>query len=135
MQVEKIKDWMWLAVLALVILVITALGWGGFEKKAISPRVLLSANALLFVLTNISMRMHNASYTTKNEFAFVRNVMGATVLKLLVIVAAIFIYFYASGELVNMGGIFGGMFMYIAYTTVEVILVLRRNAKRKNADL
>ncbi len=135
MQVEKIKDWMWLAVLALVILVITALGWDGFEKKAISPRVLLSANALLFVLTNISMRMHNASYTTKNEFAFVRNVMGATVLKLLVIVAAIFIYFYASGELVNMGGIFGGMFMYIAYTTVEVILVLRRNAKRKNADL
>lgn len=135
MQLEKIKDWMWLAVLALVILGITALGWAGFEKKAISPRVLLSANALLFVLTNISMRMHNASYTTKNEFAFVRNVMGATVLKLLVIVAAIFIYFYASGELVNMGGIFGGMFMYIAYTTVEVILVLRRNAKRKNAHL
>lgn len=126
---------MWLAVLALVILCITALGWDGFEKKAISPRILLSANAILFVLTNISMRMHNASYTTKNEFAFVRNVMGATVLKLLVIVAAIFIYFYASGELVNMGGIFGGMFMYIAYTTVEVILVLRRNAKRKNADL
>lgn len=135
MQFEKIKDWMWLAVLALVILGITLLGWDGFEKKAISTSVLLSANALLFVLTNISMRMHNASYTTKNEFAFVRNVMGATVLKLLVIVAAIFIYFYASGELVNMGGIFGGMFMYIAYTTVEVILVLRRNAKRKNADL
>jgi hypothetical protein len=135
MQLDKIKDWMWLAVLALVILGITLLGWEGFEKKVISPRVLLSANALLFVLTNISMRMHNASYTTKNEFAFVRNVMGATVLKLLVIVAAIFIYFYASGELVNMGGIFGGMFMYIAYTTVEVILVLRRNAKRKNAHL
>jgi hypothetical protein len=135
MQLDKIKDWMWLAVLALVILGITLLGWEGFEKKVISPRVFLSANALLFVLTNISMRMHNASYTTKNEFAFVRNVMGATVLKLLVIVAAIFIYFYASGELVNMGGIFGGMFMYIAYTTVEVILVLRRNAKRKNAHL
>lgn len=135
MQLDKIKDWMWLAVLALVILGITLLGWDGFEKKAISTRVLLSANALLFVLTNISMRMHNASYTTKNEFAFVRNVMGATVLKLLVIVAAIFIYFYASGELVNMGGIFGGMFMYIAYTTVEVVLVLRRNAKRKNAHL
>ncbi|MBN8663828.1 MAG: hypothetical protein J0L83_04605 [Chitinophagales bacterium] len=135
MQIDKIKDWMWLGLLAIVILGITGLGWTGFEKKAISPRVLLSANAMLFVLTIISMRMHNASYTTKNEFAFVRNVMGATVLKLLVIVASIFIYFYASGELLNMGGIFGGMFMYIAYTTVEVILVLRRNAKKKNADL
>jgi len=27
------------------------------------------------------------------------------------------------------------MFMYIAYTTVEVVLVLRRNAKKRNADL
>lgn len=135
MVAEKIKDWMWLAILALCIVAITALGWGGFEKKGISPRVLLSANALLFVLTNISMRMHNASYTTRNEFAFVRNVMGATVMKLLVIVAAIFAYFYFSGEHLNMGGIFGGMFMYIAYTAVEVVLVLRRNAKKKDANL
>jgi hypothetical protein len=92
--------------------------------------VVKSANALLFVIAVICGMMHYRALKSDNPHAFVRSVMGATVLKLFSIAGAVLIYVYITGPRRNVPAILIGMGLYIVYTIVEVTGAFRLNKEK-----
>jgi hypothetical protein len=81
---------------------------------------LLIANALLFLLTS-------------NVNAFIRGIYSSLLLKMFVIVAAIFIYIYITGGKVNKPSLFTSMAFYLLYTFIEVVQLMKLARKKTNA--
>jgi hypothetical protein len=96
----------------------------------VDTAVVKSANALLFVIAVICGMMHYRALKSDNPHAFVRSVMGATVLKLFSIAGAVLIYVYITGPRRNVPAILIGMGLYIVYTIVEVTGAFRLNKEK-----
>ena len=54
-------------------------------------------------------------------------------LKMFVVVGAIFIYVYAFGGIVNMPALFIAMVIYLVYTSIEVVQLMKIARKKPNA--
>lgn len=98
--------------------------------KKIDGAVVQVANVLLFVVAFISSLMHYRALKSENPHAFVRSVMGATVLKLFTLAGAVLIYVYVAGPAKNIPGILVGMGLYIIYSIVEVSGAFRANKEK-----
>ena len=96
----------------------------------IDAAVVQVANVLLFAVAFISSLMHYRALKSANPHAFVRSVMGATVLKLFTLAGAVLIYVYIKGPAKNVPGIIIGMGLYILYSIVEVAGALRANKEK-----
>lgn len=99
-------------------------------QKNIDANVVLGGNILLFLLTIISSFMHAKALKDPNPNAFVRSVMGAMVMKLFVIAAAVIIYLFLLGQEKNIAGILMCMGLYIIYTAIEVKSTSSLNKKK-----
>lgn len=100
------------------------------RQHHIDPSVVQFANGILFVLAVVSALMHYRAVKNTNPHAFVRSIMGATVMKLFVIAGAVFIYVYMAGANRNVGAIFIGMGLYVLYTIFEVSGAFRLNKEK-----
>jgi cobalamin biosynthesis protein CobD/CbiB len=76
--------------------------------------------------------MHEKAINQKNANAMVTSVMGATLLKLLVLASAAFIYLFLKKSANVTYTLFIVMFMYIIYTALEVRTALKMNDKNGN---
>ena len=103
------------------------------DKIHIDHIVLLVVNMILFSLSALSLLMHQKAASNKNPNVFVRSIMLATVLKLLVIIIGVVLYVYTSGETRSNYAIYVGMLLYIFYTIVEVKGALILNKKTNGA--
>ena len=103
------------------------------EKYNVNHEFLLGANIILFVLMIITSLLHIKASRNPNPYAFVRSITLGVFLKLIVIAAAILIYFYKSGAKINIYTIALAMVFYLAYTILEVAAAMRLNRK-KNAE-
>ena len=103
------------------------------DKIHIDHIVLLVVNMILFSLSALSLLMHQKAASNKNPNVFVRSIMLATVLKLLVIIIGVVLYVYTSGETRSNYAIYVGMLLYIVYTIVEVKGALILNKKTNGA--
>ena len=103
------------------------------DKIHIDHIVLLVVNMILFSLSALSLLMHQKATSNKNPNVFVRSIMLATVLKLLVIIIGVVLYVYTSGETRSNYAIYVGMLLYIFYTIVEVKGALILNKKTNGA--
>lgn len=99
--------------------------------NSVSMVVVLCVNLLLFSLAMICTAMHHMAVKNPNPAAFVRSIMGATVLKLFVLTAAVMVYVYITGVKQSAPAIISGMILYAVYTVVEVKGAYKLNKAHK----
>jgi len=94
--------------------------------------VLIIGNLILFAATAVSFYLFTRSLNSKNPQAVVRTVYSGVVSKMMICLVAVFIYISIAGKGVNKAGIFGCMFLYFLYTTLEVAILMKLSKQKKN---
>lgn len=93
---------------------------------------LLVANVLLFLLSLFGFYIQTRGVRSANVNAFVRGLYSSLLLKMFVIIGAIFIYIYVMEGHVNKPSLFTSMAIYLIYTSIEVIQLMKI-ARKNNA--
>ena len=93
---------------------------------------LLVANVVLFLLSLFGFYIQTRGVRSANLNAFVRGLYSSLLLKMFVIVGAIFIYIYVMEGQVNKPSLFTSMAIYLIYTSIEVIQLMKI-ARKNNA--
>jgi len=94
--------------------------------------VLIIGNLVLFAATAVSFFLFTRQLNTKNAQAIVRTVYGGVLSKMMICLVAVFVYISIAGKGVNKGGVFGSMFLYVLYTTLEVVTLMKLSKQKKN---
>lgn len=94
---------------------------------------LLIANVLLFLLSLFGFYIQTKGVRSANVNAFVRGLYSSLLLKMFVIVAAIFIYIFVMDGHVNKPSLFTSMAIYLVYTFIEVTQLMKIARKKNNA--
>jgi len=100
----------------------------GFNIKFI-----LVANVILFLLTCFGFFIQNKGVKSSNVHAFIRGVYSSLLMKLFVVVAAILIYILVLGGKVDTASLFTAMAIYLVYTSIEVIQLMKVARKKTDA--
>jgi len=124
----------------LLLFVLTSTVCLGFKYKQYDDRinydVVEAGNVLIFILSIVCCAMHLKAAKSNNPNAFVRSIQGSFLLKLFVLVSAVFIYIYMVGPARNAPAIFICMGLYVLYTILEVRgayqLVSKKNNEKKS---
>ena len=111
----------------LIFILKTFLIRSGFEIS-----FLLIANAVIFLLTLFGFFIQSKTVSSSNVNAFIRGIYSSLLLKMFVIVAAIFIYIYITGGKVNKPSLFTSMAFYLLYTFIEVVQLMKLARKKTN---
>jgi hypothetical protein len=112
----------------LIFILKTFLIESGFEIS-----FLLIGNAVIFLLTLFGFFIQSKTVSSSNVNAFIRGIYSSLLLKMFVIVAAIFIYIYITGGKVNKPSLFTSMLFYLLYTFIEVVQLMKLARKKTNA--
>jgi hypothetical protein len=110
-----------------------AAGKSLLEKQGGDFQVLLIGNVVVFVATLISSYLMSKGIDSANTNAFVRNVYGGFIVKMMVCLFSALIYFM-SVEKVNKPALLILMPIYFIYTAVEVRSLMKLNQLKKNAQ-
>jgi hypothetical protein len=102
-------------------------------KWNISSDIVIGGNLVLFVATGISFYLYYKALRNNNVQAFLRMIYGGMFLKMMICLFAAFIYIMVAGKTVNKGAIIVCLFLYLVYSSVEIILLLKESKQRKNA--
>jgi len=94
---------------------------------------LIFANLLLYLLSYFSFIIQVKGIASKSAHAFVNGLYASLMLKMFVVIGAIFIYIYAFGGIVNMPALFIAMVIYLFYTSIEVVQLMKIARKKPNA--
>lgn len=94
--------------------------------------VLMVGNLVLFAATAVSFYLFSRSMGSSNPAAIVRTVYGGVFSKMLICLVTVFIYISIVQKDVNKGGVLGCMFLYLVYTTIEVIILMKLSKQKKN---
>ncbi len=94
---------------------------------------LLVANAILFILTFLGFYIQTKGVRSTNINAFIRGVYSSLLLKMFVIVVAIVIYILVMGGEANKPSILTSMGIYLVYTSLEVIQLMKIARKKPDA--
>lgn len=96
-------------------------------------RVMLIGNTILFAATFISFYLYQKSLGNNNVHAFMRMIYGGMFAKMMICLFAALIYIMIAKKEVSKGAIFGCMFLYFAYTFVEISIILKLSRKVRYA--
>lgn len=126
------KHFRGLLVLFIIVIALSLVFKDKLAEKKIDYLVVIGANAILFVLSMISLAMHAKAVNNKNPNAFVRSIMAANIIKLLGVAITAFIYIQASSkETRSVNAIFIGLGLYIIYTWLEKKATLQINKSKR----
>lgn len=100
----------------------------GFEINFI-----LAANAILFLITFFGFLIQARRLNSANINAFLRGIYASLLMKMFIIMAAVFIYVLMADGKVNKPALFTSMGIYILYTSIEVIQLMKIVRKNPNA--
>ncbi len=92
--------------------------------------VVFTANCLLFILSVLTLAMHSRALNKTNPNVFIRSVMGATMIKMLVLASAAMIYLFMAGNNRSVYAVFASMLLYIIYMVLEIRIALKLNQKK-----
>lgn len=101
------------------------------ETNGFDQEVLIISNLLLFLVSALGFLLQQRGLKATNPHAFVRSVYTSMILKLVACMIAVVIYISNVGNNVNKPALFLSMGLYLLYTTIEVI-ALMKSAKSKN---
>jgi len=118
-----------------LIFIITNALFLGFQKrlveKGFDTDALIIGNLVLFIAGMVSFLIVQKGIMGKNNAAFVRRVYGGFLGKLMVILIGVVIYMIIGK--VNKPSLIALLALYLIYTTVEVIALMRLNSAQRNA--
>lgn len=114
--------------LVLIIIFKNKLVYYGFQVG-----FLAIANLTLFLLSYFSFFIQLKGVSSKSTHAFVRGLYASLMLKMFVIIGALFIYIYGFGGSVNMPALFIAMALYLIYTSIEVKQLMKIARKKTDA--
>lgn len=120
-----------LAIFLLVTLLIVT-STATLARFNINSNVLLGANLFFLVISIFSFMIQQRGVHHKNPHVFVRSVMTGMLLKMVLCIAAVILYVYASGETFNKRAVFISLFLYLLYLAAEVYSIMKMN-KNKHA--
>jgi hypothetical protein len=103
-----------------------------FAGWNINVDVIITGNLVLFAATAVSFFLFSRSLGSKNPMAIVRTVYGGVFSKMMICLITVFIYISIAGKGVNKGGIFGCMLLYVLYTALEVVILMKLSKQKKN---
>jgi small-conductance mechanosensitive channel len=98
----------------------------------IDYRVVFGANALLLFLGVVSLLLHIRALANPNPQAFIRSVMLANIIKILVLAISAFTYIQVAGKATSTRAVFAGLFLYIIYTWVEKRATIQLSRSKQN---
>ena len=102
------------------------------EKQGIDREVLIVANTLFFLINFIAFLLQRKGLQNKNPNVFVRSMMAAMMIKMVVVLGAFITYIVILGKAVNKPAIYISLVLYFLYMVIEVAIVMKLN-KQKNA--
>lgn len=94
---------------------------------------LLSANAVIFLLTFFGFALQAKGSSSTNVNAFIRGIYTSLLMKMFVIVGAIVIYVAVIGAEINKPSLFASLAIYLVYTCIEVIQLMKIARKKPDA--
>ena len=94
---------------------------------------LLRANAIIFLLTFFGFALQAKGSKSANVNAFIRGIYASLLMKMFVIVAAILIYILVIGAEINRPSLFASLAIYLIYTCIEVIQLMKIARKKPDA--
>ncbi|MFT3935583.1 MAG: hypothetical protein QM726_18290 [Chitinophagaceae bacterium] len=103
------------------------------EAWNINTKVAIGGNMLLFAVTIASYLLHKRAMLHPTTTGFLGNTYSSTFLKLIVFIAALALYKFSAGELVNKPAVFICVFLYVVYAVLEVRTLMQWNKARQNA--
>ena len=104
-----------------------------FTGYGFDVNFILVANVVLFFLSLSGFFIQTKGVHSSNINAFIRGVYSSVLLKMFIIMGAILIYILIAGGKVNKPALFTSMAIYILYTSVEVIQLMKIVRKKPNA--
>ena len=128
----KLSSWTGIAFLFLIVNLILVLLRQKVVAAGFDYKVLTFANLIFFVISLIAYAIQMKGMRHKNPHVFVRSVMSAMMLKMVIVVIATFSYVYIIGDGYNKRSVFVSLLLYLVYLAVEVLVVMKQN-KLKNA--
>ena len=128
----KLSSWTGIAFLFLIVNLILVLLRQKIVAAGFDYKVLTFANLIFFVISLIAYTIQMKGMRDKNPHVFVRSVMSAMMLKMVIVVIATFSYVYIIGDGYNKRSVFVSLLLYLVYLAAEVLVVMKQN-KLKNA--
>lgn len=92
--------------------------------------VVVIANLILFLLALLGSYRHGKALENKNPNVFIRSIMGMTVLKFFVLVAAALVYVFTAKQSRNVPAILISLVLYILYAVMEVAAAYNMNKNK-----
>lgn len=129
---SRLSSWTGIAFLFLVVNLILVIFKQQIVAAGFDYKVLSFANLIFFVISLIGYAIQMKGMRHKNPHVFVRSVMSAMMLKMVIVVIATFAYVNLTGDAYNKRSVFVSLLLYLVYLAVEVLVVMKQN-KLKNA--
>lgn len=95
-------------------------------------QVLTGGNIFIYLITVVSVHLLTKGLNAADTNAFLRNAYGAILIKLFACAGAAFIYIAASGKNLNKPALFACMCLYLIYTFVELLVIMKQSNAKKN---
>ncbi len=102
------------------------------EKWGVVNLAGMTGNILLASVTAVSFYVNRKAILAQNNHAFVRLVYLSTFIKLLICAAAVVVYVYAFRSQVTAGTIILFFLLYILYTILETLSLMKVSKPRSN---
>lgn len=104
-----------------------------FLEKGFDLNVFASANALLFIISLLTLLITKRSLKSENPNAFVRAMYGSFMIKFFIIAIVAFAYILTVKKAVNKPALIAAAVLYILYAIVEVRALMRELKSAKDA--
>lgn len=127
------KKYLPVVILWLLISTLLLLKMNWFEKQGYSVTFIVIANTILFILSMVALWIQSRNLHSSNPYAFIRGVFSATLVKMLLIIGALFVFLLVDEGGVNKPALFVSMAIYVVYTSLEVYQLMKMVRKKSNA--
>lgn len=130
MQQKKGNSFVPLYILFSIVTVAFIIWKKKWQSMGINHEVVLVGNLLLFALSLLTLAMHSKASKNANPNVLVRSIMGAMLIKMMVMGIATVIYLVVAKQQRNVPGIAIAMGLYLVYLIIEVKVALQLNKKQ-----
>lgn len=132
MKNPLVKKFIPIIVLFVVINLLLLIFKNALSAKGFQLNFVFVANVILFLLSSFGFFIQTKGANSSNINAFIRGIYSSLLMKMFVIVAAIFIYIFVTGGEVNKPALFASMAIYLLYTSIEVVQLMKIARRKPN---
>ncbi len=131
-MIQNLKPYLSILFLFIILNGIIIIAKTFFDIHGFNIGFLQSANLLLFFISLIGFLFQQKGLQSTNPNAFVRGVYASMIFKIFICMIAALVYFFIARNNINKPALFTAMGLYIVYTVVEVIMLMKLARKKRN---